>query len=98
MSRGSWCYINSDKCIFIATFLPYLEFIIDAAEGFGPDPKKVKANQDFHQPSSPTEVQHFLGMINQLAKFVPNISEVSAPLRKLIGKKNSFLIGRRKNF
>ena len=31
----------------------------------------------------------FRGMVNQLAKFIPNISELSAPLRLLLGKNNS---------
>ena len=31
-------------------------------------------------------VQRFLGMVTYLAKFIPNLSELTAPLRELIAK------------
>lgn len=31
-------------------------------------------------PENVTALQHFLGMINNLGKFIPNLSELSAPL------------------
>ena len=35
---------------------------------------------------SKKELQHFLGFVQYLAKFLPNMSEVSAPLRELLHK------------
>ena len=33
-----------------------------------------------------TELQRFMGMCNQLAKFLPNLSETNEPLRQLLKK------------
>ena len=82
---GAGVTLNSKKCVFSARSLPYLGFIVDA-DGIRPDPKKLQAIQDYPQPKSPTEVRRFLGMVNQLAKFVPNLSDVTGPLRKLVCK------------
>ena len=40
-----------------------------------------------------TELQRFLGMTNQLAKFVPSLATMTAPLRSLLGKNSSWLWG-----
>ena len=77
-------WLEEAGVILNATF-SYLGFIIDGEE-IRPDPKKVKAMQDYPQPSSLTEARHFLGMINQLTKFLNSISEVSTPLCKFFGK------------
>ena len=37
-------------------------------------------------PQSLTELQRFLGMINHLGKFIPNLAEVTAPLQTLSKK------------
>ena len=37
-------------------------------------------------PTNKKELQGFLGMVNYLGKFLPNLSDVSAPLRKLLEK------------
>ena len=35
-------------------------------------------------PTNKKEVQRFLGMVNYLGKFLPNLSDVSVPLSKLL--------------
>ena len=52
--------------------------------GIQPDPEKVKA------PMCITEVRRFLGMINQLSKFSPNLAEKTNPLRDLLSKRNQW--------
>ena len=37
-------------------------------------------------PENKSDLQRFLGMVTYLGKFVPNLSEVSAPLRELLEK------------
>ena len=37
-------------------------------------------------PSDITSLRRFLGMMNQIAKFVPNVAEISKPLRELLQK------------
>ena len=44
-------------------------------------------------PKNATEIQRFLGMVNQLGKFSPNISNLSAPLWQLLSNKQAWLWG-----
>ena len=81
--------LNSDKCIFSVKSMTYLGHVV-SEHGISPDPEKTSAIAGFPTPTSVTEVRRFLGMVNQLAKFIPNISELSAPLRLLLGKNNSW--------
>ena len=58
------------------------------ADGLKPDTKKVEAIVKMPTPQSKEELQRFLGMIQYLAKFIPELSEKASPLRELL-KKNS---------
>ena len=37
-------------------------------------------------PQSKEDLRRFLGMVNYLGKFVPDLSDITAPLRELLGK------------
>jgi hypothetical protein len=52
--------------------------------GFSPDPDKISAIHNVPTPSCKQDLQRLLGVINYLAKYIPNISELSAPLRSLL--------------
>ena len=54
------------------------------ADGICPDPEKVKRIFDMPIPANKGEQQIFLGMVAYLGKFIPHLSDVSAPLRSLI--------------
>ena len=82
----------NDKCEFGKTQITFLGHII-SAEGIRADPRKVEAVRKFTQPTNVHDMQRFQGMVNQLAKFVPGLSEVNAPLRKLLCKDNDFVWG-----
>jgi hypothetical protein len=58
------------------------------SEGIKPDKEKVQAILLMPEPSTKQELQRFIGMIQYLAKFIPGLSEKSAPLRSLL-KKNA---------
>ena len=62
-----------------------------SADGVKPDPEKIKAIIKMDVPKAVTELQRFLGMINYVGKFIPNLAEVAAPLRQLLKKENEFL-------
>ena len=55
-------------------------------KGLRPDPMKVKAIEDLPQPSDKKAVERLLGFVKYLARFLPNLAEVVAPLRKLTEK------------
>ena len=55
-------------------------------DGLKPDPKKVGAMINMNAPKDKEEMQRFLGMTTYLAKFLPNYSQIVAPLRILLEK------------
>ena len=52
--------------------------------GFSPDPEKISAIHNIPPPSCKQDLQRLLGMINYLSKYIPNMSELTAPLRSLL--------------
>jgi len=44
-------------------------------------------------PKSVSELRRFLGIINQLGKFSPSITEISHPLRELLSAKRVWAWG-----
>ena len=75
--------LNKKKCIFHITELPYIGHIF-TSEGVKPDPKKVCAIRNMEAPRNLEEVRRFLGHVNYMAKFMPNLSAESEPLFRLL--------------
>ena len=83
--RFSGLKLNRSKCIFRSNQITYLGQLL-TSEGIKADPRKVSAILDIPAPENKSDLQRFLGMVTYLGKFVPNLSEVSAPLRVLLEK------------
>ena len=81
--------LNQSKCSFNQSRVSFLGHVIDK-DGISPDPKKTTAILEMAPPSSVTELRRFMGMINQINKFSPNISHISKPLRELLSSKISW--------
>ena len=84
--------LNSDKCRFAQSSVEFLGHVIDA-QGIKPDPNKVSAIVQFATPTNVSDIRRFLGMVNQLSKFSPNLAEITQPLRELLVKENAWLWG-----
>ena len=82
--------LNKDKCEFSRDRLTFLGHVIDGA-GVSPDPQKTSAIMALEKPTTRTELRRFMGMVNQLWKFTPNIAEISQPLRELLSSKKTWL-------
>lgn len=57
-----------------------------STEGVGADPAKVEAITKMEQPRDISALRRFMGMVNYLAKFLPNLSTVMQPLHMLLKK------------
>ena len=82
--------LNVEKCEIAKTQVKFLGQLIDK-QGIYPDPGKVSAVKNMKAPSNITELHRFLGMINQLGKFIPQLAEATKPLRELLSAKNQWL-------
>ena len=74
---------NSSKCTISQ---PHTSFYgaIFSAKGMKPDPKKVQALQDLPTPHTQKELQSFLGLINYLQPFLPDIAHKTTFLREQV--------------
>ena len=83
---------NPDKCEFSKDQLKFLGHIINK-DGVRADPAKIQAILDLPPPSNIPQMRQFVGMINQLAKFVPNCAHVIRPLTELLSSKRTWQWG-----
>ena len=77
--------LNPKKCEFNQTELVFLGHRI-SSDGVRVDESKVEAIINMPYPKNVKDLQRFLGTVNYLAKFIPNHSERTASLRKLLEK------------
>ena len=81
--------LNPNKCEFSQSELKFLGHIINN-QGVKVDPAKTKAILDMQPPNSVSEMWHFIGMANQLSKFIPCSAKLMKPLTELLSSKCSF--------
>ena len=77
--------LNPEKLKLRQKSLSFLGHQI-TSDGLRPDPAKVQAIQEFERPQDVQAVQRLVGFVNYLAKFLPKISDVMAPIRNLTRK------------
>ena len=76
--------LNRSKCKIRMTEISYIGHVL-SEQGLKPDPEKIRAIQDMPAPEDKAALQRFTGLLQYLSKFIPNLSDISAPLRKLDG-------------
>lgn len=77
--------LNKEKCKFSQSQVKYLGHIL-SPEGLSIDPTRVQDILALPRPSNVGELKSFLGVVNYLGKFIPHMSDTSAPLRQLLKK------------
>jgi hypothetical protein len=60
------------------------------ASGLSPEPQKVEAITQMRIPEDRAGLQRALGMATYLARYCPNYSEITAPLRELTAGENEY--------
>ena len=64
------------------TSVPFIGHLLTDT-GLAPDPENTAAIANMPTPSNIKSLKEFLGMVQYLAKFLPGLSKVTEPLRKL---------------
>ena len=75
---------NAKKCE-IKQEVPYVGHVL-SKDGLKADPEKIRAIKKIKPPENAKELKTFLGFIQYLGKFMPNMATASAPLRELLEK------------
>ena len=65
--------LNSDKCQFSQKRVKFLGH----STGIHPDPEKIQGIMETATPQNMSGVRRFLGTVNQMSKFAPNLAEVT---------------------
>lgn len=81
--------LNKEKCIYGVQSLQFLGHNL-SDKGITPDKEKLNTIRQFRSPETAEEVRSFLGLVNYVGKFLPNLSTITEPLRTLIKKENIF--------
>ncbi len=84
--------LNKEKCQFRVPEVTYIGHTLNA-KGVQPDSEKIRAIQDMPPPVDKKGVERLLGTINYLAKFIPNMSSITHPIRELLKSDNKFSWG-----
>ena len=75
--------LNAEKCQFSQKRVKFLGHVVDST-GIHPDPEKIQGIMETTTPQNVSDVRRFLGTVNQMSKFAPNLAEVTRPLRELL--------------
>ena len=84
--------LNQGKCEFKKSEVKFLGQKV-SSEGVQADPEKTRAIRNMETPRTVSDLRRFLGMVNQLGKFSPSISELTQPLRELLSTRREWLWG-----
>lgn len=75
--------LNEGKCVIGVQELEILGFKVSST-GISPSDDKITSIRNFRQPETKEEVRSFLGLVNFVAHFIPNLSTRSEPLRQFV--------------
>ena len=88
--RDAGLKLSPKKCFFAKQKLHYLGFVI-SKDGIEADPKKVEKILNLKPPKDAKGVKSLLGLTAFYKKFIPQYSQVCAPLFNLLKKNNKFM-------
>ena len=80
--RGQNVKLNKAKVKLRCEEVPFLGDLI-TNDGVNADPAKIRAVLEMPTPTDVASVRWFIGYTNYLSKFLPRLSDVCEPLRKL---------------
>jgi len=87
--RKNHLYASREKTKLFQKRVEYLGYVL-SEDGIHTDPKKIAAIKDWPVPKNPKQIRQLLGSFGYYRRFVPNFSNVAAPLILLTGKDIEF--------
>lgn len=81
---------NKKKMQISTNIVKYLGHVFKLNE-IVPDPERLLAVKNMSCPKNKKDLQTFLGVVNYMRSFIPNLSDSTAPLRELLKKNTIFL-------
>lgn len=78
--------LNKNKCIFNAKNIEFLGHQL-SANGIKPLDKYLKTIESFREPKNVEEIQSFLGLVNFVGKWIPNLATLTDPIRRILRQK-----------
>ena len=92
-ARQKQARFNDEKMVVRCKFsIPFFSHVI-GENGISPDPTKIAAVKQMSRPTDVKSLLCFLGMMNDLNRFTPCLSELTAPLRDLCKEDSEFIWG-----
>ena len=82
-SRDSNLRLKKSKCHIQQNEVKFHGHVF-SKDGLRTDPEKVRAIVEMPRPTDKAGVQRLLGMVNYVSKFIPNLSDLTTPLRQLL--------------
>ena len=82
-AQGHGLVFNSSRCAIHKSQISFYGAIF-TTQGMRPDPAKVQALQDLPAPQNPKQLQSFIGLINYLQPFLPNLAAKTTFLREQV--------------
>ena len=73
---------NAKKCK-IKQDVPYVGHVL-STDGLKPDPEKIRAVKEMKPPENAKELKTFLGFIQYLGKFMPNMATENTTIKRII--------------
>ncbi|KAK4328257.1 hypothetical protein Pmani_001375 [Petrolisthes manimaculis] len=74
--------IAQHKSVFHVNEVEFHGFMV-SEKGIKPTDKKIKTIRNFVRPETVQEIRSFLGLINYLTRFIPQLATLSEPLKRL---------------
>ena len=90
IAKTTGMHFNPDKCIFKQKKIPFFGMLV-GGNSIEPDPQKIADLKSLPIPTTAKLLQSFLGIVNYLARFSPNIAKLTEPLRQLLHKNAEFI-------
>lgn len=81
--KSNQAKLNDQKCVYGVRELEVFGFKVSEA-GISPSAEKISAIKNFRVPQTKEEVRSFLGLINFVGHFIPNLSTRTESLRQFV--------------